>query len=115
MDSCIFCKIVKKEIPSREVYRDEEIVAFYDISPKAPVHVLVVPVKHIESLRHIEATDEAVVGRMMSIIKAIAQQLGVAEHGYKVVMNNGPASGQLVYHLHAHLLGGWTQKKEWEV
>lgn len=112
---CIFCKIIKGEIPGKFVYRDTHVVAFHDISPKAPVHVLVVPVKHIESVREITPEDQELMGLIMLKVKEIAEKLGIAEAGYKLVVNNGRASGQLVFHVHIHLLGGWKKSPGWEV
>lgn len=114
MSDCIFCKIIRKELPSKEVYRDGDIVVFHDISPKAPVHVLVAPVKHMASLQDAETNDEAILGKMMRVTRIVAEQLGIAE-GFKVIINNGPSSGQVVFHLHAHVLGGWKTKKTWDV
>ncbi len=115
MSDCLFCKIIKGEIPGKFVYRDEKLVAFHDISPKAPVHVLVVPVKHIESIREVNSEDKELLGDLILGIKNIAQKLGVDKDGYKVVANNGEGSGQLVFHLHFHVLGGWGKSPGWEV
>lgn len=115
MSDCLFCKIIKGEIPGKFIFKDEEIVAFRDIHPKAPVHVLIVPVKHIESLREIKTEDKELLGKLMITVGKIAQQLGIAKDGYKVVINNGGSSGQLVFHLHLHLLGGWKEAARWRV
>ena len=115
MEECIFCKIIRGEIPGKFVYRDTQVVAFHDISPKAPVHVLVVPVKHIESVREITPEDQELMGLLMLKVKDIAKKLGIALSGYKVVVNNGESAGQLVFHLHLHLLGGWKKSPGWEV
>lgn len=115
MSNCVFCKIIKGELPTIWVYKDEEIVAFNDINPKAPVHVLVMPVKHLESLKDTKVADKELLGKLMLTVNHLAEKLGIAEDGYKVVINNGPASGQLVFHLHIHLLGGWKGKAGWEV
>lgn len=104
--ACIFCRIVAGEIPSAPVYQDAEIIAIPDIQPQAPVHVLVMPRAHIVSLGHAEATHEALLGRMLLAAKQIARQAGVAESGYRVITNVGPDSGQVVPHLHWHVLGG---------
>lgn len=105
MSDCLFCKIVNKEIPSKKVYEDEGILAFYDIAPVAPVHILVLPKEHITSLA--EATDEqlALIGRIYGVIRDLAAELGLKE-GFRVVNNCGDAGGQTVPHLHFHLLGG---------
>ena|SRR3990167_8323859 len=115
MTDCIFCKIVKKEIPAREVYRDSEIVAFHDISPKAPVHLLVIPAKHTENLMFVEESDREMLGKLMLTAKKIAEENGLNQNGYKLAANNGAGAGQLVFHLHFHILGGWKQKPDWAV
>lgn len=106
MSDCLFCKIIKKEIPSTIVYEDEEILAFRDIHPLAPVHVLVIPKKHIESLIHLRSEDEAIVGRIYSVINKIAKQEGIDQKGFRVIVNCGEDGGQEVKHLHFHLIGG---------
>lgn len=106
MEDCLFCKIIKREIPSTIVYEDEEILAFRDINPVAPVHVLVIPKKHISSLVDLKPEDEALVGRIYSVINKIAKQENVFESGFRVVVNCGEDGGQEVKHLHFHLLGG---------
>jgi histidine triad (HIT) family protein len=103
---CIFCKIAQEELPSTKVYEDDEILAFKDINPVAPVHILVIPKKHIASLATIEAEDAGMLSRMMLIIRDIATEQGLDENGYRVLSNHGPDSGQLVDHLHFHILGG---------
>lgn len=115
MNDCIFCKIIKGEIPGKFVYKDDTLVAFYDIHPKAPVHVLLLPVKHAASLQDVNDGDKELLGKLMLAVNKIAQKLGIAQSGYKVVINNGKASGQLVFHLHIHLLGGWKEKVSWQV
>ena len=106
MNDCLFCKIIKGEIPSDIVYEDDEILAFRDIEPMAPVHVLVIPKKHIESLSKLELEDEALVGKIYGVIKKIAKQEGISESGFRVVTNSGEDGRQTVKHLHFHLLGG---------
>lgn len=103
---CLFCKIAAGEVPSNKVYEDEQIVAFYDIEPKAPVHVLVIPRQHIAGAAAVTADNAAVVAHIFAAIPAIAQKLGVTD--FRVVTNNGPQAGQTVPHLHFHLLGGAT-------
>lgn len=115
MFNCIFCKIIKGEIPGKFVYQDEKMVVFHDINPKAPVHVLVVPVKHIGSLREIDGEDKELLGNLMLKVKQIAEKLGIDKTGYKLIANNGEGAGQLVFHLHFHLLGGWSEKPHWQV
>ena len=105
MEDCLFCKIVKGEIPSDKVYEDDEILAFKDIHPKAPVHILVIPKKHISSAMEIEEQDEALIGKMFTVIKKLAKEFGL-ENGYRIVNNCGSDGGQEVMHLHFHLLGG---------
>ena len=106
MDDCLFCKIIKGEIPSEKVYEDEEILAFKDINPAAPIHILVIPKKHIDSLAQIETQDEALLGKMHTVINKIAKEQGVLEKGYRLIVNCGKDSGQEVMHLHFHLLAG---------
>lgn len=106
MDDCLFCKIVKGEIPSEKVYEDEEILAFKDINPAAPIHILIIPKKHIDSLAQIEIQDEALLGKMHTVINKIAKEQGVLEKGYRLIVNCGRDSGQEVMHLHFHLLAG---------
>ena len=106
MEDCLFCKIIKREIPSTIVYEDEEILAFRDINPVAPVHVLVIPKKHISSLVDLKPEDEALVGKIYSVINKIAKQENIFESGFRVVVNCGEDGGQEVKHLHFHLIGG---------
>ena len=106
MEDCLFCKIIKGEIPSTKVYEDDEILAFRDINPLAPVHVLVIPKKHISSLNQLQPEDEAIVGRIYTVINKIAKQENISESGFRVVVNCGEDGGQAVKHLHFHLLGG---------
>ena len=105
-DDCLFCKIIKKEIPSKVVYEDDTVLAFRDINPVAPVHILVIPKKHIGSLVELTNEDEAIVGKIYTIINKIAKQEGIAEKGFRVIVNCGEDGGQEVKHLHFHLLGG---------
>ena len=106
MEDCLFCKIVKGEIPCNKVYEDEEIFAFYDINPAAPIHILVIPKKHIASLAHLEKEDEAIVGRIYGVINQIAEEKGFKQDGYRVIVNCGKNGGQEIMHLHFHILGG---------
>lgn len=106
MEDCIFCKIIKREIPADIVYEDEEIIAFKDIQPAAPIHILVIPKKHISSLVQLEKEDEIVVGRIYTIINKVAELVGVKEKGYRVIVNCGKDGGQEVQHLHFHMLAG---------
>ncbi len=106
MADCIFCKIIAGEIPSKQVYQDELVTAFHDINPVAPVHVLIVPNEHIPSVAEVEAQHEAILGHMFTVARQIAEQLGVAQSGFRLVVNTGRDGGQDVFHLHMHLLGG---------
>ena len=103
---CLFCKIINGEIPSEKVYEDEYVYAFNDISPTAPVHVLIVPKKHISTINDIEENDAELIGRIYLAVKNIAQEKGIAEDGYRVVTNCNQMAGQTVFHIHFHLLGG---------
>ena len=104
MKDCIFCKIVAGEIPSNMVYEDDEVFCFHDLQPQAPVHVLLIPKKHIASTDEIESGDEVLMGKLMGKIKDIAEELGLT-NGYRVVINNGEDGMQTVPHLHLHILG----------
>lgn len=107
MADCIFCKIARKEIPSTLVYEDEQVVAFKDLDPQAPVHVLVIPKKHVESILALTAEDKELTAHILAdVIPQLARELGVAEKGFRVVTNTGEEGGQSVKHLHFHLLGG---------
>jgi histidine triad (HIT) family protein len=103
-ESCLFCRIVRREIPATVIHEDEHTVAFRDIDPKAPTHVLVIPKEHVPSLN--EATDAAQVGRLMLVAAQIAKAEGIADEGYRTVVNSGANAGQTVFHVHLHLLGG---------
>lgn len=104
--NCIFCRIAAGQIPSTVVHSDADIVAFRDIDPKAPVHVLVIPRRHIASVNELEPADADLVGRMVLVAKSIADADGIARPGYRLVMNTGPDGGQSVSHLHLHVMGG---------
>jgi len=103
---CIFCKIAAGEIPATKVYEDDQVVAFEDIQPVAPVHVLVIPRKHLASVNDLHAGDSALLGALFAAIQRVAQEKGVAESGYRVITNAGKDSGQAVFHLHFHVIGG---------
>ena len=105
MEDCLFCKIIRGEIPSKKVYEDEHIFAFEDIDPKAPTHVLIVPKRHFAGLKEATAADAEAIGRCHLVAAQIARERGI-EDGYRTVLNVGPRSGQSVFHLHVHLLGG---------
>ena len=102
---CIFCKIVAGQIPAKRVFEDEELLAFHDIHPWAPVHVLVIPKRHITSLADVGAEHEALLGRMLGLAPRLMKELGV-ENGFRTVVNTGRDGGQEVQHLHMHVLGG---------
>ena len=106
MDNCIFCKIIKGEIPSEKVYEDEEILAFKDINPAAPIHILVIPKKHIETLFDVKEEDNYLIGKIYTTRNKIAKDLGIEKDGFRVIANCGKDSGQEVMHIHFHLLAG---------
>jgi len=108
---CIFCKIVKKELNSEIVKEDEKTLAFKDINPQAPFHVVVVPKTHIEKLSDLEEKNVSCISNMFLTANSIAKELGIDETGYRLVMNSGEYGGQTVYHIHLHLLGG--RKMDW--
>lgn len=104
--NCLFCRIVAGEIPAKKAYEDMDVVAFYDINPQAPTHILVIPRRHIAKLDELGAGDAETIGKVIVRASALAHELHLAEPGYRVVLNNGEAAGQTVFHIHAHLLGG---------
>ena len=106
MDQCIFCRIVERSLPARIVFEDDEIVAFEDAHPQAPVHTLIVPRKHLASLKDATADDAALLGRMLVVATQLARERGLETRGYRTVVNTGTGAGQSVFHLHLHLLGG---------
>ena len=103
---CVFCKIVAGEIPSEILYQDGKVIAFHDISPQAPTHLLIIPRKHIPSLAHLSEVETPIIGHMTKVANQLARQEGVFESGYRLVINCGEQGGQIVPHLHMHLLGG---------
>ncbi|MCL4464252.1 MAG: histidine triad nucleotide-binding protein [Firmicutes bacterium] len=105
MENCVFCKIVKGDLPATVIFENEHVLAFKDISPLAPTHVLLIPKRHMESLDDLPESEAALAGELLLRIKDVAAKLGVTG-GYKVVSNCGEAAGQLVYHLHFHILSG---------
>ena len=106
MDECIFCKIVRGEMPATIVYKDEQVTAFRDIRPVAPTHVLVVPNKHIGSMNEVAEHDEQFLGHMLTVVKPIADREGITDTGYRLIVNTGPDAHQVVFHLHLHIIGG---------
>ncbi len=108
MEECIFCKIIKKELPAKFEYQDDEVVVIYDIAPKAPVHLLVIPKEHVAQVSDLANHHQDVVGKMFLMARDLAKKLGINQ-GYRLVVNNGPDSGQIVPHIHMHILGGWSK------
>jgi histidine triad (HIT) family protein len=106
MSDCLFCKIVKREIPSSIVYEDDRVLAFNDINPQAPTHVLVIPKRHVASLDELAAGDDAIVGELVRRAALIARERGIAAGGYRTVFNTNRDAGQTVFHIHLHLIGG---------
>jgi histidine triad (HIT) family protein len=108
-ETCLFCKIVDKKIPCKMVYEDDSVIAIEDIHPQAPVHLLVIPNKHIESLSNLKQQDETIIGQLghlLSIVSILANKMGLQGNGFRTVINSGAGAGQSVFHLHVHLLGG---------
>lgn len=106
MENCIFCKILKGEIPCKKVYEDEQVLAFHDVNPAAPVHVLVIPKKHIADIAQVSAEDMVYVNAAILAVQKIVQEMNLSEDGFRVVINTGKMGGQTVPHLHFHILGG---------
>jgi diadenosine tetraphosphate (Ap4A) HIT family hydrolase len=104
--TCLFCRIIEKKVPAKIVHEDEYSIAFEDLTPKAPVHILIVPKKHIADIHSIVVTDREVVGHLFFIAKTIASKQGLDKGGYRMVINNGHDAGQSVFHIHLHLLSG---------
>lgn len=104
--SCLFCQIVEKKVPAKVAYEDDQVLAFHDIRPQAPVHVLVIPKKHITSLMDMAAGDDALVGGMVRRARELARELGLGERGFRLVFNTGEDAGYSVFHIHLHLVGG---------
>jgi histidine triad (HIT) family protein len=103
---CVFCKITEGSIPAKKVYEDDRVLAFHDANPAAPVHVLIIPKKHIETMNHAEDEDFRIIGDIHRAAQKVAQELGVDATGYRLVNNCGKDAGQVVFHIHYHLLGG---------
>jgi len=110
MSDCLFCKIIRGEIPSKKVYEDDKVVAFQDIDPKAPTHILIIPKKHIDGIDKAQPEDAEIIGYSHLIAAKLGRERGI-EQGYRTVYNVGPDSGQSVFHLHLHLIGG--RKMSW--
>ena len=103
---CLFCKIIDRKIPASIVYEDDRVLAFNDINPQAPTHVLVIPKRHIPTLNDLEPEDDSIAGELVRRAGAIAKERGISAAGFRTVFNSGPAAGQTVFHIHLHLLGG---------
>jgi len=106
MNECLFCAIVEGSVKAQIVYQDDQVLAFKDIAPKAPVHILIIPRKHLAGVSNVTDQDRAVIGRIFEIAAQLARQQGIADSGYRIVVNSGADAGQSVLHLHYHLLGG---------
>ena len=106
MPDCLFCKIIRREIPASIVYEDDRVLAFNDINPQAPTHVLVVPKRHIATLNDLSPDDDGLVGEVVRRAAAIAEDRGIAKNGYRTVFNTNREAGQTVFHIHLHLIGG---------
>ena len=102
----LFEKIVAREIPARIIFEDKDVLAFHDIRPQAPIHVLIIPKKHVSRIAQVESDDAALLGKLLLTARDLAQELGIAQTGFRLVINNGPNGGETVPHLHVHLLGG---------
>src|SRR5262245_59120875 len=103
---CLFCKIVKKEVPAKILFEEDELLAFHYIKPAAPTHVLVIPKRHVTSLTDVRPEDALLLGKIVAAASRVAEQAGIAESGYRLVINTGPNAGQSVFHVHMHVLGG---------
>ena len=108
--TCLFCKIVVKEIPAKIAYEDAEALAFHDIHPQAPVHLQIIPKQHIARVSELTPENSGLIGQLVLVANRLAQELSIAEPGYRLVINCNPGAGQSVYHLHLHLLGGRAMK-----
>jgi len=110
MDNCIFCKIINKEVPSKIVYEDERVLAFDDINPRAPIHVLLISKEHFGTLNEIPEEKKDILSHLLLKARQVAQEKGIAKNGYRIVLNTERDSGQEVFHIHFHLLGGRQMK-----
>jgi histidine triad (HIT) family protein len=108
---CIFCKIANKEMDSDIIYEDKDFIAFHDISPRAPIHVLIIPKKHIVSVNYLKEEHKELIGSLFLVAQKVVGQLGIRDKGYKLAFNVGKDGGQIVDHLHLHVLGGWKVKQ----
>lgn len=110
MTHCIFCRITAGDIPSTNVFRDEQVTAFRDLNPAAPTHILIVPNRHIDSINMLSSDDEPLIGHLVTTAKQLAAQEGIASGGYRLIINTNADAGQTIFHLHLHLLGGAPMK-----
>jgi len=106
MEDCLFCKIVNKEIPSKIVFENDSLVAFEDIDPQAPIHILIIPKEHFASLKEIPEEKKGILAELLLAARQIAEEKAISDQGYRIVLNTGKESGQAVFHIHFHLLGG---------
>ncbi len=106
MDDCLFCRIVRKELPADILYEDDKVLAFKDINPVAPHHLLIIPKEHIPSINEATPEHEETLGRMFTVAAKITRELGIDQQGYRAVVNTGKAAGQVVFHMHMHVVGG---------
>ncbi len=112
---CLFCKIVNKESSADIVYKNDKFLVFKDIQPKAPIHLLIVPKKHIPSINHLNLQDKELIGEMFLVAQTIAKNQGLNKKGYRLIINVGKEAGQIIDHLHLHLLGGWERSEKLKV
>ncbi len=110
MTDCLFCKIIAGDIPSTNVYHDQQVTAFRDVAPSAPTHILITPNKHIDSINMLDTEDEQLIGHLFTTAKQLAAQEGIAKGGYRLIINTNADAGQTVFHIHLHLLGGAPMK-----
>jgi len=106
MSDCLFCKLINGDIPTDIVYQDDDVFAFHDVSPQAPIHILVIPKQHIATINDTDESHQAVLGKLVLTAKKIAKEQGIADNGYRLVVNCNQDGGQTVFHIHLHLLGG---------
>jgi len=106
VSDCLFCKIVEGEIPCDKIFENDQVIAFRDLNPQAPTHILVIPRKHISTVNELTADDKNIVGEMVLAAQAVAKQEGIEESGYRLVMNCNEGAGQTVFHIHLHIMGG---------
>ncbi len=106
---CLFCKIANEEIPTEFLYKNDNLVVFRDINPQAPVHILIVPIRHIRSINDITQNDNEIISELISVAKEMAKKEGVDKSGYKIFFNVEKGGGQVIFHIHLHLIGGWEK------